>query len=128
MDVFMKIVEPKKYLIFNINKSEKIKNPIKLIYSNNIELTEEKGGKKCNYEYELVSVLADKKIKINDNDIIDVNEENKYILFFKNYINSKWYKFVNGKQEDILGNLSVEINKRKPNILIYKQKLIQSDK
>ena len=125
MDIFMEIVEPKKYLIFNINKNEKIKNPIKLIYSNNIELTEEKGGKKYNYEYELVSVLADKKIKINDNDIIDINEENKYILFFRNYINSKWYKFVNGKQEDILGNLQVDINNHNPNILIYKKKCLK---
>ena len=84
MDAYMKIEEPKKYLIFNI---EKIKNTMKLIYSNNINLTEEKDGKKYKYEYELISALANKKIKINDKDIIDINEQNKYILFMKNYIN-----------------------------------------
>ena len=128
MEMFMKIEEPKKYLIFSLNNNEKTKNVEKLIYSDNIVLTEEKNGKKYNYEYELILALTNKKTIIRDNDIIDINEQNKYILYFKNYINTKWYKFVNGKQEDILGNLSVEINKCKPNILIYKQKLIQSDK
>jgi len=125
MDAYMKIEEPKKYLIFNLNKDEKIKNTMKLIYSNNINLTEEKDGKKYKYEYELISALANKKIKINDKDIIDINEQNKYILFMKNYINNKWYKYVNGKQKDIIGNIQEEINSKNPNILIYKQKSIK---
>ena len=121
MDVFMKIEEPKKYLIFNLTKNEKIKNTEKLIYSNNITLTEEKEGKKYNYEYELISALADKNIKIQDKDNIDINKQNKYILYFKNFINTKWYKLVNGKREDILGNIQDDINKHNPNILIYKK-------
>ena len=121
MDVFMKIEEPKKYLIFNLTKNEKIKNTEKLIYSNNITLTEEKEGKKYNYEYELISALADKNIKIQDKDNIDINKQNKYILYFKNFINTKWYKLVNGKHEDILGNIQDDINKHNPNILIYKK-------
>lgn len=125
MDVFMKIEEPKKYLIFNLNRDEKIKNTMKLIYSNNINLTEEKEGKKYKYEYELISALTDKKIKINDKDIIDINEQNKYILFFKNYINNKWYKYINGNQEDFIGNIQDELNSKNPNILIYKQKSIK---
>ena len=125
MDAYMKIEEPKKYLIFNLNKDEKIKNTMKLIYSNNINLTEEKDGKKYKYEYELISALANKKIKINDKDIIDINEQNKYILYMKNYINNKWYKYVNGKQKDIIGNIQEEINSKNPNILIYKQKSIK---
>ena len=125
MDAYMKIEEPKKYLIFNLNRDEKIKNTMKLIYSNNINLTEEKDGKKYKYEYELISALANKKIKINDKDIIDINEQNKYILYMKNYINNKWYKYVNGKQKDIIGNIQEEINSKNPNILIYKQKSIK---
>ena len=121
MDVFMKIEEPKNYLIFNLTKNEKIKNTEKLIYSNNITLTEEKEGKKYNYEYELISALADKNIKIQDKDNIDINKQNKYILYFKNFINTKWYKLVNGKREDILGNIQDDINKHNPNILIYKK-------
>ena len=121
MDVFMKIEEPKKYLIFNLTKNEKIKNTEKLIYSNNITLTEEKEGKKYNYEYELISALADKNIKIQDKDNIDINKQNKYILYFKNFINTKWYKLVNGKHEDILGNIQDDINKHNLNILIYKK-------
>ena len=128
MDVFMKIEEPKKYLIFNLTKNEKIKNTEKLIYSNNITLTEEKEGKKYNYEYELISALADKNTKIQDKDNIDINKQNKYILYFKNFINTKWYKLVNGKHEDILGNIQDDINKHNPNILIYKKKLIQFGK
>ena len=121
MDVFMKIEEPKNYLIFNLTKNEKIKNTEKLIYSNNITLTEEKEGKKYNYEYELISALADKNIKIQDKDNIDIKKQNKYILYFKNFINTKWYKLVNGKHEDILGNIQDDINKHNPNILIYKK-------
>ena len=128
MDVFMKIEEPKNYLIFNLTKNEKIKNPEKLIYSNNITLTEEKEGKKYNYEYELISALADKNVKIQDKDNIDIKKQNKYILYFKNFINTKWYKLVNGKHEDILGNIQDDINKHNPNILIYKKKLIQFGK
>ena len=43
----------------------------------------------------------------------------------KNYINNKWYKYVNGKQKDIIGNIQEEINSKNPNILIYKQKSIK---
>ena len=65
--------------------------------------------------------MADKNIKIQDKDNIDINKQNKYILYFKNFINTKWYKLVNGKREDILGNIQDDINKHNPNILIYKK-------
>lgn len=94
-----------------------MENPIKIKYSTELKLTEEKNDKEYEHEYELILALTDKN-----------NEQNNYILFFKNFINDKWYKLFNGKNEDIKENIKDEINKTNPNILIYKKKFIKLGK
>jgi DNA-directed RNA polymerase subunit M/transcription elongation factor TFIIS len=117
MTIFRTIENPKNYLIFNINRNAQLKNPIKIKYSTELKLTEEKNDKEYEHEYELILVLSDKN-----------NDQNNYVLFFKNFINDKWYKLFNGKNEDVKGNIKDEINKTNPNILIYKKKFIKLGK
>ena len=117
MTIFRTIENPKNYLIFNINRNAQLENPIKIKYSTELKLTEEKNDKEYEHEYELILALTDKN-----------NEQNNYILFFKNFINDKWYKLFNGKNEDIKENIKDEINKTNPNILIYKKKFMKLGK
>ena len=124
MTVYRTIENPKNYLIFNIEKSEKLKNPIKMKYSTNLKLTEVKNEKEYEFEYELIMALTDKKTNLlnpKDNNNI-INEQYNCALYFKNFIKDDWHRLINGKYEHFKGNIKNELNEKKPNILIYKKK------
>ena len=126
MTVFRTIDNPKNYLIFNIERNEKLKNPIKIIYSTELKLTEEKNEKEYEHVYELILALTDKNTTIlNPNikkDNNNANEQNICILYFKNFVKDDWHRLINGKYEIFKGNIKNELNEKKPNILIYKKK------
>ena len=95
------IIEPKTYLFININRESDPNYEMSLLYPLSL---------KINYEdYVLISALTTKN--------------SKYILFYKNYFNDKWYKIVDGKEDNIPDNSDIEniISDKKPNILIYKK-------
>lgn len=124
MTVYRTIENPKNYLIFNIEKSEKLKNPIKMKYSTNLKLTEVKNEKEYEFEYELIMALTDKKTNVlnpKDNNNI-INEQYNCALYFKNFIKDDWHRLINGKYEHFKGNIKNELNEKNPNILIYKKK------
>lgn len=124
MTVYRTIENPKNYLIFNIETSEKLKNPIKMKYSTNLKLTEVKNEKEYEFEYELIMALTDKKTNVlnpKDNNNI-INEQYNCALYFKNFIKDDWHRLINGKYEHFKGNIKNELNEKKPNILIYKKK------
>ena len=124
MTVYRTIENPKNYLIFNIEKSEKLKNPIKMKYSTNLKLTEVKNEKEYEFEYELIMALTDKKTNVlnpKDNNNV-INEQYNCALYFKNFIKDDWHRLINGKYEHFKGNIKNELNEKKPNILIYKKK------
>ena len=95
------IIEPKTYLFININRES---DP--------------------NYEMGLLCPLS---LKINCEDYVLISalttKDSKYILFYKNYFNDKWYKIVDGKEDNIPDNSDMEniISDNYPNILIYKK-------
>ena len=98
---FYGIIEPKTYLFININRDSDPNNEMRLLYPLSLKINCE--------DYVLISALT--------------TENSKYILFYKNYINDKWYKIVDGKEDNIPDNSDMEniISDNYPNILIYKK-------
>jgi hypothetical protein len=118
-----------KYLIINLNREKDPNNTMKLIYSETLNLIEEKeDGTNKKYQYKLISVLSD----INSNiknlamaqqlNIIHINKI-CFKIFFRNFINDKWYKILDNEPPKLFENIEEEINKFMPNILIYKRSL-----
>ena len=118
-----------KYLIINLNREKDPNNTMKLIYSETLNLIEEKeDGTNKKYQYKLISVLSD----INSNitnlamaqqlSIIQINKIS-FKIFFRNFINDKWYKILDDEPPKLFENIEEEINKFMPNILIYKRSL-----
>ena len=118
-----------KYLIINLNREKDPNNTMKLIYSETLNLLEEKeDGTNKKYQYKLISVLSD----INSNitnlamaqqlSIIQINKIS-FKIFFRNFINDKWYKILDNETPKLFENIEEEINKFMPNILIYKRSL-----
>ena len=95
------IIEPKTYLFININRESAPNYKMRLLYPLSLKINCE--------DYVLISALTTK--------------DSKYILFYKNYFNDKWYKIVDGKEDNIPDNSDIEniISDKKPNILIYKK-------
>ena len=95
------IIEPKTYLFININRESAPNYEMGLLYPLSLKINCE--------DYVLISALTTKN--------------SKYILFYKNYFNDKWYKIVDGKEDNIPDNSDIEniISDKKPNILIYKK-------
>ena len=95
------IIEPKTYLFININRESAPNYKMRLLYPLSLKINCE--------DYVLISALT--------------TENSKYILFYKNYINDKWYKIVDGKEDNIPDNSDMEniISDNYPNILIYKK-------
>ena len=110
----------KKYLIININREKESKDLIQLKYSS-LKL---KGVDNKNNKFELISALCDINTNtgnIEQNELKKINEKNgnNFKIFFKNFINDKWYANTEMKEEiDIEKVLNEE---HKPNILIYKR-------
>ena len=98
---FYGIIEPKTYLFININRESAPNYKMRLLYPLSLKINCE--------DYVLISALT--------------TENSKYILFYKNYINDKWYKIVDGKEDNIPDNSDMEniISDNYPNILIYKK-------
>ena len=98
---FYGIIEPKTYLFININRESYPNYEMRLLYPLSLKINCE--------DYVLISALT--------------TENSKYILFYKNYINDKWYKIVDGKEDNIPDNSDMEniISDNYPNILIYKK-------
>ena len=118
-----------KYLIINLNREKDPNNTMKLIYSETLNLIEEKEDEtNKKYQYKLISVLSD----INSNitnlamaqqlSIIQINKIS-FKIFFRNFINDKWYKILDNEPPKLFENIEEEINKFMPNILIYKRSL-----
>lgn len=95
------IIEPKTYLFININRESDPNYEMRLLYPLSLKINCE--------DYVLISALTTKNPK--------------YILFYKNYFNDKWYKIVDGKEDNIPDNSDIEniISDKNPNILIYKK-------
>ena len=95
------IIEPKTYLFININRENDPNYEMRLLYPLSLKLN-------CEV-YELISALTIK----NPN----------YTLFYKNCFNNKWYKIVDGKEDNIPDNSDIEniISDKYPNILIFKK-------
>ena len=98
---FYGIIEPKTYLFININRESYPNYEMRLLYPLSLKINCE--------DYVLISALTTKIPK--------------YILFYKNYFNDKWYKIVDGKEDNIPDNSDMEniISDNYPNILIYKK-------
>ena len=98
---FYGIIEPKTYLFININRESDPNYEMGLLYPLSLKINCE--------DYVLISALTTKIPK--------------YILFYKNYFNDKWYKIVDGKEDNIPDNSDMEniISDNYPNILIYKK-------
>ena len=121
MNLSKSVENLKKYLIINIiNREKESQNLIKLKYSS---LKLKRVDNKDNY-FELISALCDINTNtenIEQNELIKINEKNgnDFRIFFKNFINDKWYANTEMKEEiDIEKVLNEEC---KPNILIYKR-------
>lgn len=118
-----------KYLIINLNREKDPNNTMKLIYSETLNLIEEKeDGTNKKYQYKLISVLSDINSNINNLamaqqlSIIQINKIS-FKIFFRNFINDKWYKILDNEPPKLFENIEEEINKFMPNILIYKRSL-----
>ena len=118
-----------KYLIINLNREKDPNNTMKLIYSETLNLIEEKeDGTNKKYQYKLISVLSDINSNINNLamaqqlSIIQINKIS-FKIFFRNFINDKWYKILDNEPPKHFENIEEEINKFMPNILIYKRSL-----
>ena len=118
-----------KYLIINLNREKDPNNTMKLIYSETLNLIEEKeDGTNKKYQYKLISVLSDINSNINNLamaqqlSIIQINKIS-FKIFFRNFINDKWYKILDNEPPKLFENIEEEINKNMPNILIYKRSL-----
>ena len=111
VNLFFKKPEEK----IQVNRKYDPNYEMKLIYSTSLKLTEEKEDIKYEHEYDLILALTDKKI----------NDINNYKLYFKNFINEKWYKYVSGDPQEIQGNIQDDISNQNPNILIYKKKSVK---
>ena len=98
---FYGIIEPKTYLFININRESAPNYKMRLLYPLSLKINCE--------DYVLISALTTK--------------DSKYILFYKNYFNDKWYKIVDGKEDNIPDNSDMEniISDNYPSILIYKK-------
>ena len=98
------IIEPKTYLFININRESDPNYEMSILYPLSLKINCE--------DYELISALTTKNLT-----------NLTYILFYKNYFNNKWYKIVDGKEDNIPDNSDIEniISDKKPNILIYKK-------
>ena len=101
----------KNYLIINLNRELDPNNNMKLLYSTELKILDEK-NKENNYE--LIFALCD----ITNN--IEWNKSN-FKMFFKNFINNKWYRNINAQHEELNADIKAEISKYEPNILIYKR-------
>jgi hypothetical protein len=102
------IIEPKTYLFININRESDPNYEMGLLYPLSLKINCE--------DYVLISALTTKNSKY-------ISKNSKYILFYKNYFNDKWYKIVDGKEDNIPDNSDMEniISDNYPNILIYKK-------
>jgi len=120
MNLSKSVENLKKYLIININREKESQNLIKLKYSS-LKL---KGVDNKDNNFELISALCDINTNtgnIEPNELKKINEKNgnDFKIFFKNFINDKWYANTEMKEEiDIEKVLNEEC---KPNILIYKR-------
>ena len=120
MNLSKSVENLKKYLIININREKESQNLIKLKYSS---LKLKRVDNKDNY-FELISALCDINTNtgnIEQNELKKINEKNgnDFRIFFKNFINDKWYADTEIHEEiDIDKVLNEE---HKPNILIYKR-------
>ena len=105
---FYGIIEPKTYLFININRESDPNYEMGLLYPLSLKINCE--------DYVLISALTTKNSKY-------ISKNSKYILFYKNYFNDKWYKIVDGKEDNIPDNSDMEniISDNYPNILIYKK-------
>ena len=113
------------YLIFNLNRENDPEKKMKLKYKIPLKLNEEKSNREYHYELILALVDIDTNIKgKSDPEIKSINTINKEVfqLYFKNFINDKSYRIINGKLEEFNGDINIEISKHNPNILIYKRK------
>ena len=105
---------PKNYLIIYLNRENDQENLMKFVPSNPLIIFEKKENKEYKHEYELISCLA----RINDD---KNNNANILRIYFKNFINGKFYKTVDGKCEEFQGNIQNEVINDEPQILIYKR-------
>ena len=116
----------KNYLILNINRDKDPNNEMKLKYSNILNITD---STEKEYKFELILALTDietaeNNLNIEQKKIINKRNKNNFKIFFKNFINNKYYKFINGKFiVENNGNMEDEISQHKPNILIYKKQI-----
>ena len=113
----------KKYLIININIEKESKDLFQLKYSS-LKL---KGVDNKDNNFELISALCDINTNtgnIEQNELKKINEKNgkNFKIFFKNFINDKWYRKLDSDAEMLQrDDIEEEIRDYKPNILIYKR-------
>ena len=112
----------KKYLIFNLNRKHDVFHRMKFTCSDPLKLEIKKGIEEYKYEYELISVLTDVHVDYYDQQINLEQNRTNVKVFFKNFINDNYYMKINGKYEEVSQQVfHEEINRHKPNILIYKR-------
>jgi len=111
----------KKYLIINLDRKNDPQNLMNFIPSNPLiiyETKEDNENKEYKHQYELIACLARiKDPKENNNQ----NNGNNFRIYFKNFINGKFYKTLDGKCEEFKEKIQIEILDDKPQILIYKR-------
>ena len=104
------IKNKKKYLILNINRDEERERKMEITYTQTLKIIDEETKEETHYE--LISALININVNSNKED-----NRNKYVLYSKNFINNKWFRWSTAFN----GNIEKEISEQKPNILIYKK-------
>ena len=118
-----------KYLIINLNREKDPNNSMQLIYSETLNLIEEKeDGTNKLYQYKLISALSDINSNIKNLPMaqgLNIIESNRttFKIFYKNFINDKWYMILDVEPPKLFENIQEGISSTKANILIYKRTL-----
>ena len=118
-----------KYLIINLNREKDPNNSMQLIYSETLNLIEEKeDGTNKLYKYKLISALSDINSNIKNLPMaqeLNIIESNRtsFKIFYKNFINDKWYMILDVEPPKLFENIQEGISSTKANILIYKRTL-----
>ena len=126
----IKVIENlNKYLIINLNREKDPNNSMQLIYSETLNLIEEKeDGTNKLYQYKLISALSDINSNIKNLPMaqeLNIIESNRtsFKIFYKNFINDKWYMILDVEPPKLFENIQEGISSTKANILIYKRTL-----
>ena len=91
-------------------------------------IEEKEDGTNKLYQYKLISALSDINSNIKNLPMaqgLNIIESNRttFKIFYKNFINDKWYMILDVEPPKLFENIQEGISSTKANILIYKRTL-----